>query len=151
MRRSERVSPLAATPLRNFRPAFIVNAVTGTVLHRLRLKRRPRVALVLLCLLACTAQSFVAQTHVHAADNCGQPVLAASDCPEGGVARHNSGSNTGCPLCQVVLHGGAAPLAPHALSIPLLAKNASPAPEQLAIDSIAAVSYHWQSRGPPHS
>jgi len=138
--------------LHNTAARFIVGALTATSLHKLRLKRQPRMALVLLCLLACTTQSFVAQTHVHAPPVCGPATVVAADCtPDSGSAKHSRGNDAGCPLCQVVLHGATAPLAADTLSISLLAENSSAAPEQPEISSIAAVSYHWRSRGPPSS
>jgi hypothetical protein len=106
---------------------------------------------MLLCLLACAAQSFVVQTHVHASPVCEGVSQPGQVCAADSGSVKHAGGHPGCPLCQVALHGAAAPLAPHALPIPLLAQSAFRAPEHPAISLIAAVSYYWQSRGPPFS
>ena len=45
--------------------------LNGPVLKVLRSRSRLRMTLTLLCLLACTVQNFIAQTHVHAAATSG--------------------------------------------------------------------------------
>lgn len=127
----------------------------------LRTPSRLRITLTLLSLLACTVQSFVAQTHVHAPRaethtnagyHTGDRLDAASilspsdDGPTKHVRRDGSSS---CPLCQIVLHGGAAPAPTFPLFLPLqtaisVARYEPPLPGRLV-----AVSFSWQSRAPP--
>jgi len=128
---------------------------------RLRSPSRLRIAATLLCLLACTVQSFVAQTHVHvtrsqAPASAGYGVDADADAlalPSGAdedsakhVRRDGPGS---CALCQMVLHGGAALAPAFALFLPLpSAIHFAPAEQSLPA-TIVAVSFSWQGRAPP--
>ncbi|MEP7242324.1 MAG: DUF2946 family protein [Gammaproteobacteria bacterium] len=118
--------------------------------------------ITLLCLLACTAQSFVAQTHIHGhSQRVTTALVAASGHVEtaanAGTSRPDAPLHSGrdndakCPLCQIVLHGGAAPLSAYAVSLPLLSAGIVAIAEQVPLSSIAAVSYFWQSRGPPRA
>lgn len=130
------------------------------VLQSLRVPSRLRLAATLLCLLACTLQSFVAQTHVHRA-RAGAPAgysadvfldqaLLALTADDDDSPRHNrrDGSST-CPLCQIVLHGGAAPAPAFALFLSSL-RAASVAPaEEVPPGPSVAVSFNWQGRAPP--
>jgi hypothetical protein len=110
---------------------------------------RLRLRLTLICLIACTLQSFVAQTHVHVAAQ--SVVSAASAAPSGGdsLPHRGGGPDTHCPLCQVAAHGGGAPLLASVISISPQAAGSLLAVESASIGFIAAVSYSWQSRGPP--
>ena len=124
-----------------------------------KFKPRSRLALTLLCLLACTVQNFVAQSHVHASSLCGAAGITSQVCAADGDAptlharddtgNHGKGGPAACPLCQVVLHGAIAPLTSSALSVSLAVQSSSRVAEQLESFSVAAISYHWQSRGPP--
>ena len=133
--------------------------MNGNVLSTLRRRSPPRLVLTLLCLLACTIQSFVAQTHVHVQTEPADAAVASivAGHPEAGAPAHESdrdipkrdGDN--CPLCQIVLHGGGVPLLTHAFFLPQLVAKTVWTDEQPALSSIASVSYNWQSRGPPLS
>jgi hypothetical protein len=129
----------------------------------LRRHSRLRLAATLLCLLACTLQSFVAQTHVHvlrskadAATTYDLHQLAAVAVvpdlfdADDRSSKHGSrdGSST-CPLCQIVLHGGAAPAPVFALSLPMPVATAGPRYEQAPSGALVAVSFNWQGRAPP--
>ncbi len=136
--------------------------MNGNVLSALRRRSPLRTTLTLLCLLACTIQSFVAQTHVHArTEPAGAAVASiAEGYPEASAPAHESdrdipkraGDNySHCPLCQIVLHGGGVPLLTHAFFLPQLVAKTVWTAEQPTLSSIASVSYNWQSRGPPLS
>jgi hypothetical protein len=129
----------------------IVLPVTGITLHSIRLNTRPRFALLMLCLLACTAQTFVAQTHVHNGGGCTEWTSVAPDCVPGGEAGKHKGNELACPLCQVAMHGAALPLAPSAITVALADQDFLAAVSEPLPSSIAAISYHWRSRGPPSS
>ena len=130
-----------------------------SLFDRLRSPSRLRIAATLLCLLACTVQSFVAQTHVHVtrsqapasagygvdADALALPSGADEDSAKH-VRRDGPGS---CALCQMVLHGGAALAPAFALFLPLpSAIHFAPAEQSLPA-TIVAVSFSWQGRAPP--
>ena len=119
-------------------------------------------SLVLLSLLACTVNGFIAQTHVHA-DRFASAVAATLAADQSAVtpassqrsdpgkpdSRENPAS---CPLCQIVHNGGAAPVLALLVFLPqqqtaILAALSEQAPPV----AIAAVSYSWQGRGPPLS
>lgn len=120
-----------------------------------------RLTAALLCLVAYTFQSFVAQTHVHAPSapvpatagyhagvQADTPSLAARS-SEDSTKHGRRDDSSSCPLCQIVLHGGAAPLSTFAISLPLqTAISVAPA-EQAPPGAIVAVSFSWQGRAPP--
>jgi hypothetical protein len=54
-----------------------------------------------------------------------------------------------CALCQVAMHGSAAPLAPSLFTIPLVEREFLATVHENRPSSNTAVSYHWHSRGPP--
>lgn len=127
----------------------------------LRRNSRLRLATTLLCLLACTLQSFVAQTHVHI--RASQAPLSAihgydidanagslASTSDEGSRKHNGrdGSLT-CPLCHVVLHGSAGPAPAFALSVPVPKAILVARYEQQPFGTLAAVSFNWQGRAPP--
>jgi Protein of unknown function (DUF2946) len=138
------------------------------ILSLLRAPSRLRVTAILLCLLACTVQSFVAQTHVHALTALpGAAIGYAADATSADTATVDTGSgtalqfgedsgkhpgggdSTSCPLCQIVLHGGAAP-APVFLVGLIEQSSASVAPADPVPRGLrVAVSYNWQGRAPP--
>jgi hypothetical protein len=135
--------------------------LNGQLFKTLRAHSRLRVAAVLLCLLACTLQSFVAQTHVHSRpsqtpDSAGYHAGALSDTasplsiPDDDYPKHGRrDSSTSCPLCQIVLHGGAAPAPTFASSLPVLAATSLAPLEQAPAGAVVAVSFSWQGRAPP--
>jgi len=123
-------------------------------------KPRLRFALSLLCLIACTWQGFVAHTHFHGHT----PTLAAAACLphqslHAGPARVvglddscNSSGDSGsssCPLCEVALHGAASALPAHDWLLPSFQAAGLPAPTNPPSLTITAVSFDWNSRGPP--
>jgi hypothetical protein len=106
--------------------------------------------MTLLCLLACTTQTIVAQAHVHAPPVCAGTALVAADCvTDPGDAGHDRGGDAECPLCQAVLQGAAAPLAPGTLPFALLTQDAPRIELQPPLAHRAWISCHWRSRGPP--
>jgi hypothetical protein len=136
--------------------------LNGNVLSALRRRSPLRTALTLLCLLTCTIQSFVAQTHVHVetestgaatayvAERHAEAVALAQE-SDRDIPRRGGDNYSHCPLCQIVLHGGGLPLLTHAFFLPLVVATATSTVEQPTLSSIASVSYYWQSRGPPLS
>jgi hypothetical protein len=135
--------------------------LNGSVLKALRAHSRLRIAATLLCLLACTVQSFVAQTHVHVAHSqapasADYNVEADSDAaslPSTGdddSAKHvRRDGSASCALCQIVLHGGAAPAPAFALFLPLPTAIHFAPFEQALPGTVVAVSFSWQGRAPP--
>ena len=135
--------------------------MNASLFKTLRAHSRLRIAATLLCLLACTVQSFVAQTHVHV-DHSKTPAsvgyLAGAESEAASVpstgdedsAKHvRRDSSSTCALCQIVLHGGAAPAPAFALFLPLpTAIHFAPA-EQALPGTVVAVSFSWQGRAPP--
>jgi Protein of unknown function (DUF2946) len=129
------------------------------LLDAMRAHTRCRFAATLLCLLACTVQGFVAQTHVHVSGS--QPTslgftavetdasAVASTADEGSAkhSRHNGASS--CPLCQIVLRGGAAPTPTFALSLALPVAISIARYEQEPTGALVGVSFSWQGRAPP--
>lgn len=133
--------------------------------NALRRHSRLRIAAVWVCLLACTLQSFVAQTHVHArfsqaplsavvydafdvvAADAG--AAASTDSDEDSPRHGGRDGSSPCPLCQIVLHGGAAPAPTFALSLPLPIAIAVARYEQAPSGALVAVSFNWQGRAPP--
>jgi hypothetical protein len=132
--------------------------------NALRRHSRLRVAATLLCLLACTLQSFVAQTHVHPPgtraplsasaydryDVGAQAGWTASDPDEDDSPKHNGREGSfHCQLCQIVLHCGAAPAPTFAFALPLPIAIAVTEHEQTPSGAFVAVSFNWQGRAPP--
>lgn len=137
-------------------------SLNGQLLKAFRAHSRLRVAAVLLCLLACTLQSFVAQTHVHSrrsstpdsisyqAGGSSDAALRLSIPDDDDSPKHGRrDAPTSCPLCQIVLHGGAAPALSFALSLPVLAATSFAPAEQVPTGTVVAVSFSWQGRAPP--
>lgn len=129
-----------------------------SILSMLRTKSRLRVTAVLLCLLACTVQSFVAQTHVHSgkAALAGTPhaVLQSDNLPsdndDWGKHAPGRGADTSCPLCQIVLHGGVAPaLVVFVFGLAQQASASVPPADQVPSGTTVAISFNWQGRAPP--
>ena len=128
----------------------------------LRRHSRLRLAVTLLCLLACTLQSFIAQTHVHvrfsqapaspgyhaAIDTDADSIVFDED-EHSSKQRNGHEGSSPCPLCQIVLHGGAAPPPTFALSTPLPIAIAVARYEQEPSGTLVAVSFNWQGRAPP--
>lgn len=102
--------------------------------------------LLLLCVLASTAQGFVAQTHVHpgaarlgaVASVAGSPVVDAAPSPE-----------ATCVLCDVAGHSPAAAPPAAAALIPVAALPRLLPSESRRAVLAAAPSHHWSGRGPP--
>jgi hypothetical protein len=123
------------------------------ILSLLRAGTRLRLTATLLCLLACTVQSFVAQTHVHARG--AQPGTAAAYVADAGSAgdesnKHQGGNDTtSCPLCQIVLHGGAAPAPAFVVGLAPQASTSVEPADRVPAGTTVSVSYSWQSRAPP--
>jgi len=118
---------------------------------------RWRIGLTLACLLSFTGETFLAQAHLHSrnAASVTQSASASADQPDAGRAKQQPNKSTGsdessrCPLCQFLLLGSAALLpsffAPAATALAVSIAFV----DQASPSSIAAVSYSWQSRGPP--
>jgi hypothetical protein len=120
---------------------------------------RLRIALSLLCLLACTWQSFVAQTHFHAhtmafaADVCASHLShhasSVQSAQPDDSCNSSDGDSNSCPLC-VVLHAAASALPAHTWDLgPLLRIGGVHATTPAVLPTITAVSFDWSSRGPP--
>jgi hypothetical protein len=138
--------------------------LSPSLFNALRRPSRLRVAATWLCLLACTLQSFVAQTHVHV-PGAQAPLSAASydrldagaaalwtaaDSDEDDSPKHGGREGSSpCPLCQIVLHGGAAPAPSFAFSLPLPIAIAVTEHEQTPSGAFVAISFNWQGRAPP--
>jgi hypothetical protein len=122
-----------------------------SVLTALRAHSRWRVTAILLCLLACTVQNFVAQTHVHAVGKGSLSTAAGYVVPDDDSGKHNGRSgDTSCPLCQIVLHAGAAPAPAIYVGILTLQAAAFAAADDLVpLGTSIAVSFNWQGRAPP--
>ena len=128
-------------------------------LSLLRARSQWRVTATLLCLLACTVQSFVAQTHVHARQDflpgaAGYVADVDGAIPQSdddGPGKHpGRGDTSSCPLCQIVLHGGAAPVPAIYVGILTLQAAASvAADDQVPLGTSVAISFNWQGRAPP--
>jgi hypothetical protein len=134
--------------------------VTGNRIAAFRSGRRIRSGLTFLCLLTCTLQTFIAQTHFHAPKSGVAHVAGIAEELPGGQAfsltgdgdpsrQHSRDHEPSCPLCQIVLHGGAAPLPATTFSMLLPPANSVVCTARPLFGTIAAVSYSWQSRGPP--
>jgi hypothetical protein len=112
-------------------------------------RARWRLSLTLLCLVASTFQSSLALIHVHTAS----PqtfVSSALQSPDQAPDHTNTTrENAACPLCQILLAGGGLPGAPFEVSAREVALRAHVLLDQVSASCIAAVSYAWQSRGPP--
>ncbi len=132
-----------------------------SLLNALRAPSRLRIALILLCLLTCTVQSFVAQTHVHVAHPQTAPAagysveagsaaaLPSSDEDEDSPKHVRRDGSASCALCQIVLHGGAAPAPAFAIFLPLPSAIRFAPAEQALPATVVAVSFSWQGRAPP--
>jgi hypothetical protein len=136
--------------------------LSNNLFNSLRRPSRLRLAATLLCLLACTLQSFVAQTHVHVRPSEAPGSAAYSQytiyadagslasTSDDGSAKHSGREGSSpCPLCQIALHGGAAPAPTFALSLPLPIAISVERYEQAPSSALAAVSFSWQGRAPP--
>jgi hypothetical protein len=105
--------------------------------------------LMLLCVLASTAQGFVAQTHVHpgvARLAAVASVPAAADTPVVDAAPRPEAT---CVLCEIAGHSPAAAPPASAAIIPVAALPRLSPPESRRAVLAAAPSHHWSGRGPP--
>ena len=105
--------------------------------------------LLLLCVLASTAQGFVAQTHVHpgVARLGGVAVGPAfADIP---VVDAAPGQDPTCVLCDVAGHSSAAAPPAATAYVPVAAMPRPSPPESRRAVLAAAPSHHWSGRGPP--
>ena len=126
---------------------------------------RWRLALTLLCLLSFAGENLLAQSHVHTGDGRVLSLLGSgSPQSPGGLERsswHNAPLNkqnnpsgtddsSRCPLCQFLLLGNAL-LLPFVLAwlISATARTSIIPFATAAPCAISAISYSWQSRGPP--
>jgi hypothetical protein len=103
-----------------------------------------RVALLLLALVAASAQQLAAQTHWHAT---AVQVDAATEPPA--PAAPGTGHDD-CLLCQIVAHAAAA-APPAALLLQAVAGNghAVRVPPVWHLVAISQPAHSWQGRGPP--
>jgi len=106
-----------------------------------------RIALLLLCLTAGTAQAWVSQLHLHA--HAAGAVAVAGD-PVDEATSGQGEDDRACLLCQIVSHGSGAALAAAFPSVPVpLATPRESAPLARASPDSEPPSHHWLSRGPP--
>ena len=116
----------------------------GTALSRARGRGWRLIASLLL--IAFTLQSYITQTHIHAAN----PVAISSSQTGPHDRAPNDGNPIDCPFCQAVAHDG-----PFFLpATPILLLSAiwvALTPTFLDANSQADPPAHsWQSRAPPH-
>ncbi len=104
-----------------------------------------RVVLVLLALVAASAQQLVAQTHWHATELVQVGTGSGSPAPVAPGTRHDD-----CLLCQIAAHAGAA-APPAAMLLAVVASNAHAVqvPSVRYLVAIPEPAHAWQSRGPP--
>jgi len=126
-----------------------------------------RLRLVVLCLLAFTAQSALAGAHLHissygptsktvaaglfttdlgvVADHGTKP----DDASNSGDVAKRAGDSASCPLCQFLILGSAA-LHPSCLAaLAPIESAAFVVADQTFAHFVSAVSYSWRGRGPP--
>jgi hypothetical protein len=104
-----------------------------------------RIALLLLALVAASAQQLVAQTHWHVA--AAAQIDAGSESPA--PAAPGSGHDD-CLLCQIAAHAGAAaPPAAMLLAAVAVDIHAVRVPSVRYPAVIPGPAHAWQSRGPP--
>lgn len=97
--------------------------------------------LLALCLLASTAQGFVAQTHVHAAALSAGVSAQGVDAPPAQEPR--------CVLCDVAGHTpAAAPPGPPPSQVLVPPSRSVPSPASSLV-LVSRTSHHWWGRGPP--
>jgi hypothetical protein len=109
---------------------------------------------MVLCLLTCTLQGFVAQTHFHPRHLDGlvsAGYQAALDSEEDSPKHSRRDTSSTCPLCQIALHGGAAPAPAYTLSLPVRTAISIAPAEVAPPGASVAVSFNWQGRAPPLS
>jgi len=101
--------------------------------------------LLFVCLLASTAQGFVAQTHVHV-----RPGTAiAASAVASAVADAAVGDEPACILCEVAGHSPAvAPPSHAAVAMPSRLFLESPRFES-SVSLATVASHHWRGRAPP--
>ncbi|MBV9990733.1 MAG: DUF2946 family protein [Alphaproteobacteria bacterium] len=99
---------------------------------------RARLWLTLLALLAFTFQTYVTQTHIHAA-----PVAGGKQVPG------KLDDQASCAVCQAAIHGGhyLTPSAGGFVPLTLSSYGVTIATEIAIFVSVA--SHSWHSRGPP--
>jgi hypothetical protein len=119
-----------------------------------------RLAVMVICLVAATIQGYVVQTHGHPAARprlvlaahlaSGVSAAASSSAP---VSEEHPvtqpGNAAACPICQAGLSGSAPLPAAVSTSVAPLAVASTSSFSRGPALLISAVSYSWQSRGPP--
>jgi|SRR5215469_12727025 len=107
-------------------------------------------AIAWILLLAFTLQSFVTQTHIHAAFDGGAARTAVAHGPTGKKAPADNGKAE-CPFCQAIVHAGAF-YAPPAQTLALPLSWAKIATSFFVVESFVSASSHlWRSRAPPQA
>jgi len=101
--------------------------------------------LLVLCLLASTAQGFIAQTHVHA-----PPMPVASAGQDAAVLDALAAGQPACALCDVAGHSPAIAPPVQAPGLPLPPAASSAPRFEAASDPAIVASHHWRGRAPPH-
>lgn len=109
--------------------------------------KRWRVALTLLCLLTFIVDGVVAQAHVHAADRSAHSL----DSTKSPARKATTDDGTRCALCQFLATGGTALIPSHAQLTSTAAGSFWISLDHISPASVSAVSFSWQSRGPPLS
>jgi hypothetical protein len=118
-----------------------------------------RLLFTVLCLFAFSAQSFIAQTHIHrpgttdigvaVADAVGKSLASVSHAKPPAKPVNPADEAAKCPLCQAVAHFGFV-VSPALLVLLLPRAIADEAPSSiLRVTKDSAPSHAWQSRGPP--
>ena len=105
--------------------------------------------LLLLCVLASTAQGFVAQTHVHPAVARLTAAATPSAVADSPVVDAAPRPEAACVLCDLAGHSPAAAPPAATAFIPVAALPRVRPPESRRAVLAAAPSHHWSGRGPP--
>ncbi len=100
--------------------------------------------LLILCVLASTAQGFVAQTHFHPGAAL---VAVAAGAPA--VAHAPPGEEPSCVLCDVAGHSPTAAPPGASQFVPVADPSRLLLPAARRAVFAAAPSHHWSGRGPP--
>ena len=103
-----------------------------------------QLVLVLLALLASSAQQLVAQTHWHAA-----VAVAVADADTASPAPDQRPVNDDCLWCQIAVQASAAIPSGTVLGFVFVEAVTVPISLQLALNFRVQPAHAWQSRGPP--
>jgi hypothetical protein len=107
---------------------------------------------VFAALLAFALQSYIAQTHIHDALQAAGAIIR-QDAPQAAQPAKApfDHSRPDCPLCQAVIHLGAALTSPAPLlTLPFTSLETATL-VFTAQTATVSIAHHWKSRAPPHA